>query len=115
MGETQKQTNTGFLPQGKEHTENVGHYSDCICIIGIDKGEFQVNGIRFSRSQKTSPNLGMMPIQIQEAHRATNRQDQEKKTLWHITVKTLSMHDKESILKATSAKSQVTIKKSLSE
>jgi hypothetical protein len=48
------------------------------------------------------------PIQIQEAHRTTNRQDQERKSLWHIVVKRLSIQNKASVLKAVREKNKQT-------
>lgn len=39
-------------------------------------------------------------MQIKETHRAPNEQNQKKISSWHIVIKTLSMKDKESILKA---------------
>lgn len=51
-----------------------------------------------------------MPIQIQEAHITSNRQDQKRKFPQHIIVKILSMHNKESVLKVVRGKTQATYK-----
>lgn len=49
-------------------------------------------------------------IWIQEAQRTPNRQDQKNKSPWHIIVETLCIHNKDSTLKASREKPQVTYK-----
>jgi hypothetical protein len=51
------------------------------------------------------PNIGKdMDIQVQEAFRILNRYDQKKNLLYHITVKTSSLENKERILKSAKEK-----------
>lgn len=52
-----------------------------------------------------------MPIQIQEAHITSNRQDQKRKFPQHIIVKSLSRHNKENILKAAREEKSSALKK----
>ena len=60
---------------------------------------------------KTSPNLKKEKvINVQEAYRTPNRLDQKRKSCCHITIKTLTVWDKERILKASRGKCQVTYK-----
>jgi hypothetical protein len=47
---------------------------------------------------------------VQEAYRTPNRQDQKRKTLRHIIIKTLSTQNKERTLNAAKEKRQVTYK-----
>lgn len=49
-----------------------------------------------------------MAINLQEAYKIPNILDQKRKSSCHIIVKTLNVHNKEIILKATRKKSQVT-------
>jgi hypothetical protein len=51
------------------------------------------------------PNLEKeMPIQVQKASRAPNRQQQIRTTPWHVIVKIISTENKERILKAIRVK-----------
>lgn len=47
-----------------------------------------------------------IPIQIQEEHRASTRQNPKRKSQQYIIVKTLSIQNKESMLKATRGKNR---------
>jgi hypothetical protein len=51
-----------------------------------------------------------MVIQVQEAFRTPNRQDQKRTSPQHIIVKTLNMQNKERIMKVTREKCQITYK-----
>jgi hypothetical protein len=51
-----------------------------------------------------------MPIQIQEVSRTPNRPDQNRSTLQHIIIKTISTETSERILKAIREKKQITYK-----
>jgi len=51
-----------------------------------------------------------MPINIQEAYRTPNRLDKKEKSSCHRKIKTLSVQNKERILKAAKKKGQVTYK-----
>lgn len=48
------------------------------------------------------------PIVITEAYKTLNRQDQERKQPQYITIKTLSIKNKNSVLKAARENTQVT-------
>ena len=50
-----------------------------------------------------------MPMKIQEAYKTPNRRHQ-KKSLYHIIIKTLNIQNKEKILRAAKEKGQVTYK-----
>ena len=55
------------------------------------------------------------PMNIQEAYRTPNRQDQNRNSSGHIIIKTPNALNKERILKAVREKGQVTYKVDLSE
>jgi hypothetical protein len=74
--------------------------------MGIEEGELvQVKGIEnvFDKIiAEEFPSLQKeMVIQVQEAFRTPNKQDQKRTSPRHIIVKKLSIHNKERILKAT--------------
>jgi hypothetical protein len=84
-------------------------------IIGIEEGEkVQAKGMPniFNKIiTENFPNLeNSIPIQIQEASRAPNRQDQNRTTPQHITIKTTTTETQERILKAVRKKKQITYK-----
>jgi chromosome segregation ATPase len=83
-------------------------------IMGIEGEQVQAKGIHnifnkiiteiFPKIEKT------MPIQVQEASRTPNRLDQNRTTPGHIIIKTTSIENRESILKAVREKKQITYK-----
>lgn len=76
---------------GKEHAGNMRHHE----IIGIDvKEESQVNGVEqiFSNITKFSKLKKDTSVHIQEARRTQDRQDQKKKSSWHMLDETLRIH-----------------------
>jgi hypothetical protein len=79
-------------------------------IKGIEEGEYvQGKGINNIFNKIITENFSNlrkeMPIQVQEASRTPNRHDQNRTSLWHITLKTTSTENKERILKAVREKS----------
>ena len=85
-----------------------------LLMIGREEGEeSQDNEIDqiFKRIEENFPILKKdKPIQIQEAHKTPNRQDQKRNSPCHIIDKTLVAQNKDKILKATREKQQVTYK-----
>lgn len=71
-------------------------------IIGIDEGEVtEVNVIEHTINKIIAeffPKLRKnMHIQTEEIHKITSRQDQKRKSLWPIIVKTLSIQNKRNV------------------
>lgn len=71
-------------------------------IIGIDEGEVtEVNVIEHTINKiiaEIFPKLRKnMHIQIEETHKMTSRQDQKRKSLWPVIVKTLSIQNKRNV------------------
>lgn len=71
-------------------------------IIGIDEGEVtEVNVIEHTINKiiaEIFPKLRKnMHIQTEEIHKITSRQDQKRKSLWPIIVKTLSIQNKRNV------------------
>ncbi|KAL6084523.1 hypothetical protein STEG23_028881 [Scotinomys teguina] len=86
-----------------------------IRIIRIEEGEeYQLKGTEniFNKIiEENFPNLKKEPpIRIQEAYRAPNRLDPQKKSSRHIIIKTLNIQNKERILRAAKEKGQLTYK-----
>lgn len=83
-------------------------------IIVTDEEGSQVNGIGQVFNKVIKENFQRLRkytlIQIQEAQRLANRQDQKRKFPQHIIVKTLHIQNKESVLRAAREKSQFTYK-----
>lgn len=82
-------------------------------MIGIQGKKSQINGIDqiFHRITKGFPKLRKdTPMQIQEAHRTPNKQDQNRNSSGHMIVKKPNIQNKERVLKATREKSQITRK-----
>lgn len=78
------------IPQKTKNNNN-------LCILGIDKGEkSQGNGLDQIFNKITEENFSKLR---EGTHRTPDRQDQ-KRFSQHITAKTLSIHNKESKLKA---------------
>jgi hypothetical protein len=74
----------------------------------------QTKGIKTKIVAENFPNLEKeIAIQVQEAFRTPNRQDQKRTSPQHIIVKTLGTQNKERILKAAREKHQVTLKNKL--
>lgn len=85
-------------------------------IIGIDGEEkSQVNGIEQIFNKIIEENFPKPHTQRYKNHRKThrtpNRQDQKRKSPWHILVKTLNIHNKEGAVKSARGKTQVTFKR----
>ena len=65
--------------------------------------------------QGNFPNLKkVIPINVQEAYRTSNRLDSKCKSCHHILIKTLNMQNKERMLKATREKPSYHIKADIS-
>jgi hypothetical protein len=84
-------------------------------IIGVDDNEdFQLKGpvnVFNKIIEENSPNLKKeMPMNIQEAYRTPNRQDQKRNSSRHIIIRTTNALNKDRILKAVREKGQVTYK-----
>jgi hypothetical protein len=83
-------------------------------IMGIEEEEVQAKGIHniFNKIiTENFPNLEKaMPIWVQEASRTPNRFDQNRTTLLHIIIETISTETRERILKAAREKKQITYK-----
>lgn len=83
-------------------------------IIVTDEEGSQVNGIGQVFNKVIKENFQRLKkhalIQIQEAQRLTNRQDQKRKFPWHIIVKILHIQNKECVLRAAREKSQFSYK-----
>ena len=84
-------------------------------IIGIEEGEdLQLKGPEniFNKIiEENFPNLKKeLPIKVLEAYRTPNKLDQKRKSPRHIIIKTLSIQNKERILRASREKQQVTYK-----
>jgi hypothetical protein len=83
-----------------------------ILTVGIEGEEIQTKGINnlFDRLiAENFPNLEKeRVIQVQEAYRTPSHQDQKRNTTRHTIIKTLSIQNKERILKAAKEKRQVT-------
>ena len=60
--------------------------------------------------EKFPNQMKVMPIKLQEAYRSSNTQNKKRNFSWHIKIKTLSIQDKERILKAARKKHQVIYK-----
>jgi hypothetical protein len=83
-------------------------------IMSIEKEEVKAKGICniFNKIiAENFPNLKkQIPIQVQEACRTPNRDDQNKASPWHIIIKITSTENKERMLKAVREKNQITYK-----
>jgi hypothetical protein len=84
-------------------------------VMSIEEGEeVQTKGIHniFSKIiTKKFPNLEkIMPIQVQEASRISNRLDQNRTTPQHIIIKTKSTEHTQRILNVVRGKKQITYK-----
>lgn len=81
-------------------------------IIGIEEKEDSLlqgpENVFNKIIEENFPKLKERPIRIQEAHRTPNKLDQKRKSSRHIIIKTVSIQDKEKILKAAREKGQVT-------
>jgi hypothetical protein len=82
---------------------------------GVEEGEeTQIKGIDNLFNRVIAENLPILKkkrvTQVQEAYRTLNHQDQKRNTHRHIKIKTFSTQNKESVLKATKEKRQVTYK-----
>ena len=81
-------------------------------IIGIEEKEDSLHqgpeNIFNKIIEENFPNLKERPIRIQEAYRTPNKLDQKRKSSRHIIIKTVSIQNKEKILKAAREKGQVT-------
>lgn len=90
------------------------HKKKSLSIIGIEeKEESQVSGIEQIFSKIIEEKLSKpREREITEALRASKTEDEKRKYLWHIIAKTLSIYNKESILKDTRGKKkpQITYK-----
>lgn len=99
-----------------EQPGTVGHYKRSnFHIIGIEEGEeSKENGIDKIFNRIIDENFPKLKkdksIQIQEAHRTPNGQDQKRNSPRHIIVKMLDTQNKDKILKVTREKQQVTYK-----
>jgi hypothetical protein len=82
--------------------------------LQIIEEEVQAKGTgKISKKVKAAnfPNLEKeMPLQVQEAFRTPNRQDHNGSSPHHIIVKTLSLENKENLLKTIREKCQVNYK-----
>jgi hypothetical protein len=85
-----------------------------VSITGTEEEEVKAKGIHNTFNNiitENFPNLEKtMPIQVQEASRTPNRLDENRTSLWHIIVKTISTENKERLLKAVREKNQITYK-----
>jgi uncharacterized coiled-coil protein SlyX len=84
-------------------------------IIGVDENEdFQLKGpanIFNKIIEENFPNLKKeMPMNIKEAYRTPNRQDQKSNSSQHIIIRTSNALNKEKILNAVREKGKVTFK-----
>jgi hypothetical protein len=84
-------------------------------IIGVDENEdFQLKGpanIFNKIIEENSPNQKKeMPMNIQEAYRTQNRQDQKRNSSRHIIIRTKNALNKDRVVKAVREKGQVTYK-----
>jgi hypothetical protein len=84
-------------------------------IRGLEKGEeVQTKGIHNMFNKiitENFPNLEkVLPIQVQEASRTPNRLDQNRTSPQHIIIKTMSIENRERILKAVREKKQIAYK-----
>ena len=101
-------------------TENIQEIQDTmrrpnLRIIGLDKNEdFQLKGpanIFNKIIEENFPNLKKeMPMNIKEAYRTPNRQDQKSNSSQHIIIRTSNALNKDRTLKAVREKGQVTYK-----
>jgi hypothetical protein len=79
--------------------------------MGIEEDEVQAKENIFNKIIENSPNVEKETfIQVQETFRTPNRQNKNKTSTRHITVKTLGIWNKGRILKGTKEKLQVTYK-----
>jgi hypothetical protein len=81
-----------------------------LTILGIKEGkEVQAKGIYKIFNKITTenfPNLKkVLPIQVQELSRTSNRLDQNRTSPWHIIIKIISTENRERILKYVREKS----------
>ncbi|KAL6030381.1 hypothetical protein STEG23_024291 [Scotinomys teguina] len=86
-----------------------------IRIIGIEEGEeYQLKGTENIFNKIIEENFNYLkkepPIKIQEAYRTPKRLDPQKKSSFHIIIKTLNIQNKERILIAANEKGQLTYK-----
>jgi hypothetical protein len=83
-------------------------------IMAIEEREkVQTNAVCYICSKITEnlPNLKkVLPFQVQEIFRTTDRLDQNRTSPWHIITKTTSTENRERILKSIREKNQVTYK-----
>ncbi|XP_060221820.1 S-methyl-5'-thioadenosine phosphorylase isoform X2 [Meriones unguiculatus] len=81
-------------------------------IIGIEEKEDSLlqgpENIFNKTIEENFPKLKESPIRIQETYRTPNKLDQKRKSSQHIIIKTISIQNKEKILKAEREKGQVT-------
>jgi hypothetical protein len=82
--------------------------------MGIKGEEIQTKGINILLNKIITENFPNLEkervIQVQEAHRTPNCQDQNRNTLRHIIIKTLNIQNNERILRAIKEKRQATYK-----
>jgi hypothetical protein len=78
--------------------------------MGIERGEeMQAKGICNKIITENFPNLNkVLPIQVQEASKTTNRLEQNRTSPQHIIIKTTIMENRERILKGVKEKKQTT-------
>jgi hypothetical protein len=82
-------------------------------IMGIEEGEeVQAKGMRNIFNKIVTENFPAldksMPIQMQEASRTPNRQEQNRTTPWHIIINTTITETRERLLNAVREKKQIT-------
>jgi hypothetical protein len=97
----------------QELTDSIKRYN--LRFMGIEeREEMKAKGIHTIFNKiiiENFPNLKkVMPTQVQEDFRTTNRIDENRTTLPHIIIKTTSTGNRERILKAVREKNQITYK-----
>jgi hypothetical protein len=85
-----------------------------VSITGTEEEEVKAKGIHNTFNNiitENFPNIRKdLPIQVHGASWKPNRLNENRTSLWHIIVKTISTENKERLLKAVREKNQITYK-----